>query len=24
LREEVEAAGWQIRDKPNGFDLVPL
>jgi cysteinyl-tRNA synthetase len=24
LREELEAAGWQIRDKPNGFDLVPL
>jgi cysteinyl-tRNA synthetase len=24
LREEVEAAGWQIRDKANGFDLVPL
>jgi cysteinyl-tRNA synthetase len=24
LRKEVEAAGWQVRDKPNGFDLVPL
>jgi cysteinyl-tRNA synthetase len=24
LRKEVEAAGWQVRDKPDGFDLVPL
>jgi cysteinyl-tRNA synthetase len=24
LRQEVEAAGWQVRDKPDGFDLVPL
>jgi cysteinyl-tRNA synthetase len=24
LRQEVEAAGWQVRDKPEGFDLVPL
>jgi cysteinyl-tRNA synthetase len=24
LRKEVEAAGWEVRDKPDGFDLVPL
>jgi cysteinyl-tRNA synthetase len=24
LRQEVEAAGWEVRDKPDGFDLVPL
>jgi cysteinyl-tRNA synthetase len=24
LRKEVEAAGWRVRDKPDGFDLVPL
>jgi cysteinyl-tRNA synthetase len=24
LRREVEAAGWQVRDRPDGFDLVPL
>ncbi len=24
LREQVEAAGWEVRDKPDGFDLVPL
>jgi cysteinyl-tRNA synthetase len=24
LREQVEAAGWQVRDRPDGFDLVPL
>jgi cysteinyl-tRNA synthetase len=24
LRREVEAAGWQVRDMPDGFDLVPL
>jgi cysteinyl-tRNA synthetase len=24
LRQEVEAAGWQVRDRPDGFDLVPL
>jgi cysteinyl-tRNA synthetase len=24
LRQEVEAAGWEVRDKPEGFDLVPL
>jgi cysteinyl-tRNA synthetase len=24
LRKEVEAAGWEVRDKADGFDLVPL
>jgi cysteinyl-tRNA synthetase len=24
LRQEVEAAGWEVRDKADGFDLVPL
>jgi cysteinyl-tRNA synthetase len=24
LRQEVESAGWEVRDKPDGFDLVPL
>jgi cysteinyl-tRNA synthetase len=24
LRKEVEAAGWEVRDRPDGFDLVPL
>ena len=24
LRKEVESAGWEVRDKPDGFDLVPL
>jgi cysteinyl-tRNA synthetase len=24
LRQQVEAAGWEVRDKPDGFDLVPL
>jgi cysteinyl-tRNA synthetase len=24
LREQVEAAGWEVRDGPDGFDLVPL
>jgi cysteinyl-tRNA synthetase len=24
LRKQAEAAGWKIRDKPDGFDLVPL
>jgi cysteinyl-tRNA synthetase len=23
LREEVEAAGWEVRDTPGGFELVP-
>ena len=23
LRQEVESAGWEVRDKPDGFDLVP-
>jgi cysteinyl-tRNA synthetase len=24
LRKQAEVAGWEIRDKPDGFDLVPL
>jgi cysteinyl-tRNA synthetase len=24
LREQVESAGWEVRDRPDGFDLVPL
>jgi cysteinyl-tRNA synthetase len=24
LREEIAAAGWEVRDNPDGFDLVPL
>ncbi len=24
LREEIAAAGWEVRDGPGGFDLVPL
>jgi cysteinyl-tRNA synthetase len=23
LRKEIESAGWEVRDKPDGFDLVP-
>jgi cysteinyl-tRNA synthetase len=24
LREEIAALGWEVRDGPNGFDLIPL
>jgi cysteinyl-tRNA synthetase len=24
LRDEIAALGWEVRDGPNGFDLIPL
>jgi cysteinyl-tRNA synthetase len=24
LRDEIAALGWEVRDGPSGFDLIPL